>query len=138
MNGSKILNFRKVYLIFICENIFWLLKIFLIMEKVLSVESFLDQGIFFFWKASLFVENFFDHGQIYVCKKLPWSWKNVCLWKTFLTTEKIIGLIFLKTNTNVETIKFYFLSMEQKPNSLVFFAVDRIKIIFKWALKYKC
>ena len=41
------------------------------MEKVLSVESFLDQGIFFFWKASLFVENFFDHGQIYVCKKLP-------------------------------------------------------------------
>ena len=33
---------------------------------------------------------------------------------TFLTAEKIIGLIILKASANVETIKAYILSLEQK------------------------
>ena len=49
--------------------------------------------------------------------------------KNFLTAEKIIGLIILKTNADVEAIKIFFLSLEQKLKSLAFFAVDKIDII---------
>ena len=37
---------------------------------------------------------------------------------TFLTAEKIIGLITLKVNADVETMKTYILNLEQKPRSL--------------------
>ena len=33
---------------------------------------------------------------------------------TFLTAEKIIGLVILEANVNVETIKAYILNLEQK------------------------
>ena len=40
---------------------------------------------------------------------------------TILTVEKIIGLIILKRNANIETIKTYILYLEQKLSSVVFF-----------------
>ena len=43
------------------------------------------------------MENFFDCGKL-----------------TFLTAEKIIGLVILEANVNVETIKAYILNLEQK------------------------
>ena len=49
---------------------------------------------------------------------------------TFLTAEKTIGLIILKTNTSVENIKTYLLSLEQKLKSLAFFEVDKVNIMF--------
>ena len=39
---------------------------------------------------------------------------------TFLTAEKIIGLVILEANVNVETIKAYILNLEQKINHLSF------------------
>ena len=49
---------------------------------------------------------------------------------TSLAAEKIIGLIILKANTNIEIIKTYILNLEQKLSSVAFFAVDKINIIF--------
>ena len=38
-------------------------------------------------KSSL-VENFRDRWKYFVCGKLLWLWKNLCLWKTLLITDK--------------------------------------------------
>ena len=65
-------------------------------------------------------ENFLDCGQF-----------------TFFTAEKIIGLIILKRNASVETIKTYALNLEQKLSLLAFSAVDKINIIFSQKLKFK-
>ena len=72
-----------------------------------------------FW--SLFAENV-------DCRKFPWLWEIFliaenfldCGKVTFLTVEKIIGLIILKTNTNNEIIKTHILDLEQKLSSVVF------------------
>ena len=73
----------------------------------MTVKSFLTVGKFSYcgkvlglWKISRTVESL--QGQIYTGKF------------TFLTAEKIIGLIILKASANVETIKAYILSLEQK------------------------
>ena len=57
---------------------------------------------------------------------------------TFLSAEKIIGLIILKTNTNVETIKTYILNLEQNVILLVFFIIDKINIISSIRLNFVC
>ena len=57
---------------------------------------------------------------------------------TFLTAQKIISVIILKTNANVKTIKTYILNLEQKLSSHFFFMVDKINIIFSRRLKHKC
>ena len=49
---------------------------------------------------------------------------------TFLNAEKIIDLMILKTNANVETIKTSILNVEEKLSLLAFFAVDKISILF--------
>ena len=67
------------------------------------------------------VENFLDCGKL-----------------TFLSAEKIIGLIILKTNTNVETIKTYILNLEQNVILLVFFIIDKINIISSIRLNFVC
>ena len=48
----------------------------------------------------------------------------------FLNAEKMIDLIILKTNANVETIKTSILNVEEKHSLLAFFAVDKISILF--------
>ena len=53
-----------------------------------------------------------------------------CGKRNCLVAEKITGLLNLKTNADVETIKTYILNPEQKLSSLVFFAVNKISIIF--------
>ena len=57
------------------------------------------------------------------CGKVPWIKENLfdCGKLNFLKAEKIIGLMILKTNASVETIKTYLLSLEQKLSSLAFF-----------------
>ena len=65
-------------------------------------------------------ENFLDCGQF-----------------TLLTAEKIIGLIILKRNASVETMKTYALNLGQKLSLLAFSAVDKINIIFSRKLKFK-
>ena len=72
------------------------------------------------------IEKFLD------CRKVSWLCKL-----TFLTAEKIIDLIILKTNANVETIKTDILNLEQKLSSFAFFTVDKINIIFNGSLKHK-
>ena len=57
------------------------------------------------------MENFFD------CRKFPWLQKN-------------------NSSNNFETIKAYILNLEQKLNSLAFFAVDKSNIIFSRILKH--
>ena len=110
----------------------WLWKTSLIHEISLTVENFLDceklPKIFLTVESYLIKENFLE------CRKFLWSRKNLCLLKNFLTAEKIIGLIILKTNADVEAIKIFFLSLEQKLKSLAFFAVDKIDIILSWTL----
>ena len=49
---------------------------------------------------------------------------------TFLNAKKIIDLMILKTNANVETIKTSILNVEEKLSLLAFFAVDKISILF--------
>ena len=71
-------------------------------------------------KISLIVENFLDCGKL-----------------TFLTAEKVIGVIILKTNANVETIKTYILNIEQKLSSVAFFVADKVSTIFLRRLKHK-
>ena len=61
-----------------------------------------------------------------------------CVKLTFLTAQKIISVIILKTNANVKTIKTYILNLEQKLSSHFFFMVDKINIIFSRRLKHKC
>ena len=56
---------------------------------------------------------------------------------TFLTAEKIVGLVILKTIASVEIVKRNILSLKQKLSSLTFFAVDIINIIFSRRLKHK-
>ena len=101
-----------------CGKIPWLRKIFL------TVKNFIDYGKFpWMLKISFTIENFF------VCRKvLDWGKKFLTVENflvqeklTFLTAEKIIGLIILKTNTSVENINTYLLSLEQKLKSLAFF-----------------
>ena len=38
----------------------------------------------------LLVENFLDEGKIFICGKLPWWRKNICLWETSLIKEKCL------------------------------------------------
>ena len=134
---------------FLCCKLFYLWKMSLIMDKFSFSEKFLDYGklpfcgkfpcllkTYLIKEKSLFAKNVLDQGKIFVCEKRLWSRKNLYLHKkSFLTAEKIISLIILKTNASVETIKTYFLSLKQKLNSLAFFAVDKINIIFTWGLK---
>ena len=54
-------------------------------------------------KKFLTVENFLDCGKV-----------------TFLTAEKIIGLIISKVNINVEIIKTYIMNVEQKLSVFAF------------------
>ena len=147
------------------ENLFdlFLQKIFLTGLECLFVENFLDQRKdFYLWKNSLFVENFFDQRKKKLWKtslfvenfldqvkcfggKFPWLWKNSSIKKnsldcgklTFFTAEKIIGLIILKTNSTVKTIKTYILSLEQKLSPLASFTAGKINIIFSRRLKHK-
>ena len=56
---------------------------------------------------------------------------------TFLSAEKVIGLITLKVNFNFETMKTYILDLEPKLRSLVFFGVGKVNIIFSRRLKHK-
>ena len=56
---------------------------------------------------------------------------------TFLTAEKVIGLITLKVNSDFETMKTYLLDLEPKLRSLVFFGVGKVNIIFSRRLKHK-
>ena len=72
------------------------------------------------------VENFLDQEKFNFCGKL-----------TFLTAEKIIGLIILKTNANVKTIETYILSLEQNISPLAFSAIDKMNIIVSRRLKHK-
>ena len=74
------------------------------------------------WKTSLFEEYFLDQVK-FLCGKIPWLWN-----KYSLDCKKLIGLIILKTNASIETSKTYI---------LVFFAVDKINIIFSRRLKHK-
>ena len=98
-----------------CRRISWSRKIFL------TVQKFLYQGKFpWLWKNSLIKENFLDCGKL-----------------IFLIAEKIMGLIILKTNASVETIKTYILSLDQKPSLLAFFVVDKMNIIFSRRFKHK-
>ena len=53
-----------------------------------------------------------------------------CQDHTFLTAEKIVGLITSKANSNAETIKTYILNLEMKLSSLTFSRVDKINIMF--------
>ena len=97
------------------------------------MESFLECGKFpLLWKISLSVEKLLDQGKIF------WLWKTSLFQEklTFLTAEKTIGLIILKTNTSVENIKTYLLSLEQKLKSLAFFEVDKANIMLSWRIKH--
>ena len=103
--------------------IFWLL------ENLfdLTLQNFFDKEKKL-WKTSLLVGNFLDQINVF-CEKFPWLWKSYltkenfldCGKLTFLTAEKIVGLIILKRNASVETTKTYILSLEQKLSSLAFF-----------------
>ena len=128
-----------------CEKIPWSRKISLTVEKFLDQDSFLDYGkISWLRKISLTVEKILDQ------RKFPWLWKNLLIKEISLTMkkfldqrkfswlqEKKIGLIILKTNVTIETIKTYILSLEQKLSSLTFFAIDKINIIFSRRLKQR-
>ena len=82
------------------------------------MESFLECGKFpLLWKISLSVEKFLDRGKNFLTVENFLVQEKL----TFLTAEKIIGLIILKTNTSVENINTYLLSLEQKLKSLAFF-----------------
>ena len=72
------------------------------------------------------MENFLDQEKFPFCGKL-----------TFLTAEKIIGLIILKANANIKTIETYILTLEQNISPLAFSAIDKINIIFSRRLKHK-
>ena len=74
----------------------------------------------------MIAEKFLDCGNFFDCGKV-----------TFLTAEKIIGLIILKANRNIEIIKTYILNLQQKLSSVTFFVVDKINIIFSRKFKHK-
>ena len=69
----------------------------------------------------LIVGNFLDCGKV-----------------TFLTVEKIIGLIILKTNTNNEIIKTHILDLEQKLSSVVFLCYMKSILYSVEDLNLKC
>ena len=151
MNGSKIVAFGQAFWslfaeknltvknFLFCREFPWSNKKFL-WKISLAVEKFLD-CVKIPWpsKISFTVENFLDYG------KIPWLWKNSLTVEkffdygklTFFTVKKIIGLIILKTNANVEIINRYILNLEQKLSSLAFFVVDKINIISSRRLKHK-
>ena len=65
-------------------------------------------------------ENLFDFGKL-----------------TFFTEEKIVGLIILKINANIETIKTYVLNLQQKLVYLAFFNEDKTNITLSRRFKHK-
>ena len=95
-------------------------------------------NVFWLCKSPLTGEKFFD------CAKVPWLLKSFlivekflhCDKPTFLTTEKIIGQVILKANTDVETIKTYALNLGKNLVHLPFFEVDKINIIFSRNVKH--
>ena len=117
-----------------CRTSPWLWKISLIVEIFLDWEKFP-----WLWKMLLIAEYFLD------CGKFPWLWKTSLIGEiffdcgklTFLVAEKITVLLILKTNADVKTIKTYVLNPEQKLSLLVFFAVNKISIIFSRWFKHK-
>ena len=86
-----------------------------------TAEKFFDCGkVPWLWKSSLIVENFLDWEKVpwlrksslileklLECEKVPWLREKFldCGKLTFLTAGKVIGLVILKTDANVETIE---------------------------------
>ena len=107
---------------------------------VLIVEKFLEcRKVPWMWKSSLNAEKLFEYEIV------TWIWEssfNVekildCGKLTFLTVQKVKGLIISKANTNVETIKTYISNLGQKLISLNFFVVDKINIMRSKRCKQK-
>ena len=112
----------SINLFFLEENFFICRKLSCLWKICFTLEKLFDQGKFSWpWKSFLMKKNFLD------CRKLSWSrksfltvknyfnqgkfprlWNSSMIkeyffdcWKLFsLTAEKIIGLIFLKTNAS--------------------------------------
>ena len=87
---------------------------FCLQKTFLFVENLLDQVFFFFLrKTFLFLEKFLD------CEEVIPLWESSLTEEkfldqrkfTFLTAEKIIGLLILKAIASTETIKTYILSL---------------------------
>ena len=140
--------------VFVCGKHFWSKKDFCLQKTFLFMENLFDQLKFFcrkhscLCKISTIVKNFLTVRKLSYCGKVPGLWKisktleilqgRIYQGKfTFLTAKKRIGLIILKSNASVKTIKTYILSLEQKLSLLTLFAVDKINIIFSRSLKHK-
>lgn len=88
------------------KNIFYVWKTPLIMEKIFLVEKFPESlKTFLIMENFLHVENFLDNWKVSAYGILPWSWKSLWLWKTFLIMEKslfverIFNQVFWKWKT---------------------------------------
>ena len=92
----------------VCGKFIWSSKIFLYKIST-TLERFLGCGkVPYLWNSSLTVEKSLHYGKV------------LSLWKTyFLDCRKIICLIILNANANVETTKT--LNLEQKLSSFAFF-----------------
>lgn len=122
---------------FLCGNLPFLWKFYLMMVKVSFEKNFLvcwkfpwSQKNSCLLETFLFVGNFVDHGKGFVCRKLSYLWKislmknlcfrkfswlrkNFCLGKTsliterFLFLEKFLDCIKNNGSNNFETMKIY-------------------------------